>query len=113
MIIDPCILEKPIGRLSCKMYAFPPLIQQDAVLTVPQIAEVKNYFAEHKKQLDEQAQRVQASKTDEAFPQGPTFLFGGVNPPEFPELLHSLPQKVITDKVIARYFNSSDPAIRK
>ncbi|KAL8648245.1 MAG: hypothetical protein Q9210_005107 [Variospora velana] len=75
------------------------------------IAEVKNYFAEHKKQLDEQAQKVQASKTDEAFPQGPTFLFGGVNPPEFPELLHSLPQKVITDKVIARYFNSSDPAI--
>ncbi|KAL9009989.1 MAG: hypothetical protein Q9173_005028 [Seirophora scorigena] len=75
------------------------------------IAEVKNYFAEHKKQIDEQAQKVQASKTEEAFPQGPTFLFGGVNPPEFPELLSSLPQKVITDKVIARYFNSYDPAI--
>ncbi|KAI4120207.1 MAG: hypothetical protein LQ338_007178 [Usnochroma carphineum] len=76
------------------------------------IAEVKNYFAEHKKQLDEQQQKVEASKTEEAFPQGPTFLFGGVNPPEFPELLHSLPKRVITDKLIARYLNSYDPAIR-
>ncbi|KAI4144699.1 MAG: hypothetical protein L6R39_004069 [Caloplaca ligustica] len=77
------------------------------------IAEVKNYFAEHKKQLEEQAQKVQASKTEEAFPQGPTFLFGGVNPPEFPDLLASLPKRVITDKLIARYFSSYDPAIRK
>lgn len=95
------------------MCAIHPLIEYGAVLTASQIAEVKNYFAEHKKQIDEQAQKVQASKTEEAFPQGPTFLFGGVNPPEFPELLNSLPQKVITDKVIARYFNSYDPAIRE
>ncbi|KAL9003751.1 MAG: hypothetical protein Q9188_003391 [Gyalolechia gomerana] len=78
-----------------------------------QIAEVKNYFAEHKKQLEEQAQRVQALKSDEAFPQSqaPTFLLGGVNPPEFAELLSSLPKRVITDKLVSRYFNSFDPAV--
>ncbi|KAL8712389.1 MAG: hypothetical protein Q9220_003237 [cf. Caloplaca sp. 1 TL-2023] len=77
------------------------------------IAEVKNYFAEHKKQLEDQAQKVQASKTEENFPEGPTFLFGGVHPPEFSELLNSIPKKVITDKLVARYFNSFDPSIRK
>ncbi|KAL8738466.1 MAG: hypothetical protein Q9181_000722 [Wetmoreana brouardii] len=73
------------------------------------ISEVKNFFAEHKKQLDEQAQRVQESKTEENFPQGPTFLFDGSNAPEFPELLNSLPKRIITDKLVARFFNTFDP----
>ncbi|KAL8698708.1 MAG: hypothetical protein Q9201_006425 [Fulgogasparrea decipioides] len=77
------------------------------------ISEVKNFFAEHKKQLDEQAQRVQASKTEESFPQGPTFLFDGTNAPEFPELLNSLPKRIITDKLVARFFNTFDPTIRE
>ncbi|KAL8632097.1 hypothetical protein Q9189_002121 [Teloschistes chrysophthalmus] len=75
------------------------------------ISEVKNYFAEHRKQLDEQAQKVQALKIEENFPQGPTLLFGGMNPPEFSDLLSSLPKRIITDKLITRYFNSFDPAI--
>ncbi|KAL8761348.1 MAG: hypothetical protein Q9184_002512 [Pyrenodesmia sp. 2 TL-2023] len=75
------------------------------------ISEVKNYFAEHKKQIEDQAQRVEASKNAEAFPQGPTFLFGGVNPPEFPELLSSLPKRVITDNLVNRYFSTYDPSI--
>ncbi|KAL8897063.1 MAG: hypothetical protein Q9207_007403 [Kuettlingeria erythrocarpa] len=75
------------------------------------ISEVKNYFAEHKKQLEDQAQRVEASKKEEAFPQGPAFLFGGVNPPEFSELLGCLPKRVIADNLINRYFSSYDPSI--
>ncbi|KAI4251130.1 MAG: hypothetical protein L6R42_008498 [Xanthoria sp. 1 TBL-2021] len=80
-----------------------------AILT--DITEVKNYFNEHKKQLEEQAQKIQAQKTDENFPEGLPVLFGGVNPPEFAELLGSLPKRLITDKLVHRYFNSFDPSI--
>ncbi|KAL9035545.1 MAG: hypothetical protein Q9180_004808 [Flavoplaca navasiana] len=80
-----------------------------AVLT--DIAEVKNYFNEHKKQLEEQAQKIQAQKKDDNFPEGLPALFGGVNPPEFTELLGSLPKRLITDKLVHRYFSSFDPSI--
>ena len=76
------------------------------------IAEVKNYFHEHKKQLDEQMEKVQKSKTGEdSAPQGPIFLFGGSKPPEYPDLLAALPNKVVSDKLVQRYFNSYDPAV--
>lgn len=78
-----------------------------------QITEVKNYFNEHKKQLEEQAQKIQAQKKDDNFPEGLPVLFGGVNPPEFAELLGSLPKRLITDKLVHRYFNSFDPSIRE
>ncbi|KAL8806605.1 MAG: hypothetical protein Q9182_001252 [Xanthomendoza sp. 2 TL-2023] len=75
------------------------------------IGEVKNYFIEHKKQLDEQAQKIQAQKKEDNFPEGLPVLFGGVNPPEFSELLGSLPKRLITDKLVERYFASFDPSI--
>lgn len=34
-----------------------------------------------------------------------------MNPPEFTELLGSLPKRIITDKLVTRYFCSFDPAI--
>ncbi|KAL8909983.1 MAG: hypothetical protein Q9171_004716 [Xanthocarpia ochracea] len=80
-----------------------------AILT--DITEVKNYFIEHKKQLEEQAQKIQAQKKEDNFPEGLPVLFGGVNPPEFSELLGSLPKRLITDKLVHRYFSSFDPSI--
>ncbi|KAL8994273.1 MAG: hypothetical protein Q9169_005708 [Polycauliona sp. 2 TL-2023] len=80
-----------------------------AVLT--DITEVKNYFNEHKKQLEEHAQKIQAQKREDNFPEGLPALFGGVNPPEFAELLGSLPKRLITDKLVHRYFSSFDPSI--
>ncbi|CAO1606326.1 hypothetical protein XANCAGTX0491_009825 [Xanthoria calcicola] len=80
-----------------------------AILT--DITEVKNYFNEHKKQLEEQAQKIQAQKKDDNFPEGLPVLFGGVNPPEFAELLGSLPKRLITDKLVHRYFNSFDSSV--
>ncbi|KAI4231447.1 MAG: hypothetical protein LQ349_005603 [Xanthoria aureola] len=76
-----------------------------AILT--DITEVKNYFNEHKKQLEEQAQKIQAQKKDDNFPEGLPVLFGGVNPPEFAELLGSLPKRLITDKLYETFW--ADP----
>ena len=76
------------------------------------IAEVKNYFSEHQKQLNDQMEKVQKSKrSEDSAPQGPTFLFGGSKPPEYSELLAALPNKSVTDKLVTRYFNSYDPAV--
>lgn len=78
-----------------------------------QIAEVKNYFAEHQKQYEEQIRKVQESKKREESIQVPTFLFGGAQKPEYSELLSFLPKRSVADKLVARYFNTYDPAIRK
>lgn len=76
------------------------------------IAEVKNYYAEHKKQFDDQMEKVQRSKrSEDSAPQGPTFMFGGSKAPEYSELLAALPNKTVTDKLVTRYFNSYDPAV--
>ena len=76
------------------------------------IKEVKNYFSEHKKQWDEQMLKVQEAKNRvDSAPQGPTFLFGGSQPPPYPQLLAQLPKRTVTDKLVSRYFNSYDPAV--
>ena len=76
------------------------------------IKEVKNYFSEHKKQWDEQVLKVQEAKNRvDSAPQGPTFLFGGSQPPPYSELLAQLPKRTVTDKLVSRYFNSYDPAV--
>lgn len=76
-----------------------------------QIAEVKTYFAEHQKQYEDQLRKVQESRNREEA-SGPTFLFGGTSTAEYSELLASLPKRSVTDKLVSRYFNSYDPAIR-
>ena len=76
------------------------------------IKEVKNYFSEHKKQWDEQVLKVQEAKNRvDSAPQGPTFLFGGSQPPPYSELLAQLPKRTVTDKLVSRYFTSYDPAV--
>lgn len=76
------------------------------------IKEVKNYFSQHRKEIEEQVIKVQEAKSRiDAAPQGPTFLFGGTKPPPYSELLAQMPKRSVTDKLISRYFNSYDPAV--
>ncbi|KAL1855633.1 hypothetical protein Plec18170_004359 [Paecilomyces lecythidis] len=73
------------------------------------IAEVRNYFTVHKKQYEEQAEKVKALRKDTDFP-GSALLFGTVKPLSQAEIMSSFPSKYITDILIARYFNSYDPS---
>ena len=76
------------------------------------IKEVKNYFKDHKKQYEDQLAKVQEAKARvDTAPQGPTFLFGGAQPPPYAELLGQMPKRSVTDKLVSRYFNSYDPAV--
>ncbi|KAL9100228.1 MAG: hypothetical protein Q9163_004367 [Psora crenata] len=76
------------------------------------ITEVKNYFAEHKKQYDDQMAKVQQAKARmDATVQGPMFLFGGTKIPQVHEALAQMPKRTVTDKLVVRYFNSYDPAV--
>lgn len=77
-----------------------------------QIAEVKTYFNEHKKQYEEQLRRHQTAYTDEISP-GTAFLFGSVQPAEKSELMAAFPTKTVADLLITRYFNVYDPGFRK
>lgn len=74
------------------------------VSNVLQIAEVRQFFASSKKQYEEQAQKVQASKAD--VDTTTMLLFGSVKAPSKSEILASFPSRYITDMLIARYFHN-------
>ncbi|KAI9824230.1 MAG: hypothetical protein M1832_002037 [Thelocarpon impressellum] len=74
------------------------------------IAEVKNFFSEHKKQFEEQSRKVEATKKGEGS-KGPAFLFGTSAPASREELFAALPPRSAVDKMVSRYFNSFDPAV--
>lgn len=73
-----------------------------------QIAEVKNYFASHRDQYQEQYQKVEAQKEDhcEGF-----FLFKAPRLNDKSEIIAMIPSKPVVDRLVARYFDSYDPAI--
>ncbi|EKG21814.1 Transcription factor fungi [Macrophomina phaseolina MS6] len=73
-----------------------------------EIAEVKTYFNDHKKQYEEQLRRHQTAYTDDISP-GTAFLFGSVQPAERAELMAAFPAKTVADLLITRYFNVYDP----
>ncbi|KAJ9381434.1 transcriptional regulator family: Fungal Specific TF [Paecilomyces variotii] len=73
------------------------------------IAEVRNYFTVHKKQYEEQAEKVKALRKDTDF-SGSALLFGTVKPLSQAEIMSSFPSRYTTDILIARYFNSYDPS---
>lgn len=73
---------------------------------------MRNFFSTHKKQFEEQAERVKATRPPTDVPQS-TLLFGVMKPMTRAEILSTLPSKYTTDILIARYFNSYDPATRK
>ncbi|EEA18666.1 hypothetical protein EYB25_008774 [Talaromyces marneffei] len=68
------------------------------------IAEVRQFFQNSRKQYEEQAQKIQATK-----PEADTttmLLFGSVKAPSKSEILASFPSRYITDMLIARFFNN-------
>jgi hypothetical protein len=77
-----------------------------------QIAEVRNYFHTHKKQYEEQAEKFKATKFPSDVP-GSTLLLGAMKPASRAEIMSSFPSRYTTDMLIARYFNSYDPATRE
>ncbi|KAL4977720.1 fungal-specific transcription factor domain-containing protein [Aspergillus desertorum] len=74
-----------------------------------EISEVKNYFQTHKKQYEEQAEKLKATKLPTDVP-GSTLLFGAMKVTSRAEIMSSFPSKYTTDMLIARYFNCYDPA---
>lgn len=83
----------------------------DPETNVGQIAEVRNFFADHAKQYDDQVLKVQASTNTGDFSQRLGFLFTGTQLPDYTELLASLPSREVTDRLVSRFFNSVDSAV--
>lgn len=73
------------------------------------IAEVKNYYVAHKKDLEKSYEKVRASKPQSAM-EGPTFLLGATPATEV-ELRAELPPKSSVLTLCGRYFNSMDNAV--
>lgn len=73
------------------------------------IAEVKNYFVSHKKDLERSYEKVLLSKPASAR-EGPTFLMGA-QPASDVELRAELPPKSHVLTLCGRYFNSMDNAL--
>ena len=78
-----------------------------------EISEVKTYFSSHKKEFEEQIEKVAATRrdTETNAGSGPALLFGSTVPPSRSEILGQLPSRYMSDILIGRYFNSSDPAV--
>ncbi|GAQ11932.1 hypothetical protein ALT_9253 [Aspergillus lentulus] len=73
------------------------------------ISEVRNYFQTYKKQYEEQAEKFKTTKLPSDVP-GSTLLLGAMKPASRAEIMSSFPSRYTTDMLIARYFNSYDPA---
>ncbi|KAL4802991.1 fungal-specific transcription factor domain-containing protein [Aspergillus unguis] len=74
-----------------------------------EISEVRNYFSTHKKQYEEQAEKLKATQLPTDVP-GSTLLFGAMKVTSRAEIMSSFPSKYTSDMLIARYFNCYDPA---
>jgi hypothetical protein len=73
---------------------------------------VRNFFTTHKKQFEEQFEKVKAAQPPTDVP-GSTLLFGVMKPISRGEIMSALPSKYTTDLLVTRYFNCYDPATRK
>ncbi|KAF2436391.1 hypothetical protein EJ08DRAFT_578598 [Tothia fuscella] len=75
-----------------------------------EISEVKNYFAEHKKQFETGVRSVQENQKRNST----GFLFITEKPAPFVEILGAFPSKATTDVLISRFFNTYnyDPAFQ-
>ncbi|PGH26814.1 hypothetical protein AJ80_01580 [Polytolypa hystricis UAMH7299] len=72
-----------------------------------EISEVKSYFMDHKKQYEEQMQKIEDKKGDKAY--APSLIFGNMKKPSQAEIMSTFPSKYTTDMLMARYFNTYDP----
>ena len=55
-------------------------------------------------------EKVNLTKKQEADQAGPALMFGATRPPSHAEILTSIPSKYTTDILVARYFNTYEPA---
>ncbi|OAF59293.1 hypothetical protein VC83_04350 [Pseudogymnoascus destructans] len=78
-------------------------------LVLSDIAEVRNYFTNHKRELDNQYKKVNETS---AASQMPDFLFQGLAPATEIELRAGLPPRAKVEKLVARFFNSLDPFVQ-
>jgi hypothetical protein len=77
-----------------------------------EIGEVKNYFAEHKREYEAQMEKVaKATNQTPANGPGPALLFGSTTPPGRGEIMSQMPSRYLTDILVGRYFNTFDPAV--
>lgn len=72
---------------------------------------MKNYWASHKKELEQNYEKIKQSKPSTAI-DGPAFLFSSHSPATDVELRSEVPPKSAVDKLVTRYFNSYDPAVQ-
>ncbi|CZT09354.1 hypothetical protein WAI453_003210 [Rhynchosporium graminicola] len=79
-------------------------------LVLADIAEVKNYFTSHKKEMESNYERIKNSKPSTAR-DGPAFLFSAHSDASDSDLRGEVPSKTAVDKLVTRYFNSYDPAV--
>lgn len=79
-------------------------------LVLADIAEVKNFFIQHKKELDRNYEMIRNTKPTSAT-EGPAFLFSQQPLASEAQLRAELPPKPAVDKLVTRYFNSYDPAV--
>lgn len=86
------------------------MLRRFNLLTTSKIAEVKNFFIQHKKELERNYEKIKNSKPRSAF-DGPEFLFPRQPLATEAELRAELPPKSAVDKLVTRYFNSYDPAV--
>jgi hypothetical protein len=75
-----------------------------------QIAEVKNYFSNHKKELEKNYEKIKQFQPSTAR-DGPAFLFSAHTAASDTDLRAEVPSKSAVDKLVTRYFNSYDPAV--
>ncbi len=80
------------------------------MINIIQLSEVKTYFAEHRKQYDDQLKRFKANHSEER-PPGTSFLMGGQKPSSKAEILSRFPPKPTADILVSRFFNTYDPGI--
>jgi len=82
------------------------------VALIHEISEVKNHFANHKKEFEAQMEKIAQTKAriDVDAGAGSSVLFGATVPPPRSEILSQLPNRYMSDILVNRYFNSYDPA---
>ncbi|KFY71765.1 hypothetical protein V499_08061 [Pseudogymnoascus sp. VKM F-103] len=78
-------------------------------LVLADIAEVRNYFTNHKRELDNQYKKVNETSAARWIPD---FIFQGLAPATEAELRAGLPPRAKIEKLIARFFNSLDPFVQ-
>lgn len=79
-------------------------MDQNSLLIIEKIAEVKTYFNNHKKELENNYEKIRSQKPPAS--DGPAFLFGAHTPATDEELRTAVPAKPEVDKLITRSVRS-------